>query len=106
MENGDIASVQVPLGHSSVTALLEYVLVTKKYSEYLVSTNTGDQKARFEHAFAFSAAICRGELQKLAHAGWINSAADDFPNNGVEAAYDWYRTYISSLVGDQKSVFD
>ncbi|KAG2105428.1 hypothetical protein BD769DRAFT_1676063 [Suillus cothurnatus] len=89
LENGHIKSVQAPLGHPSVTALLEYMLVTKKYSEYLC-TDTGNWQARFKHAFAFSAAMCCGELQKLPHSGWDNAAADDFLTNGVEAAYKRY----------------
>jgi hypothetical protein len=105
MENGQVRSVQAPLGHPSVTALLEYVLVTKKYSNYLC-TDTGNWKTRFEHAFALSAATCRDEFQRLPHAGWANAAAADFLINGVEAAYRWYMAYISSLVGDQKLIFD
>jgi hypothetical protein len=105
LENGHIKSVQVPLGHPSVTALLEYMLVTKKYSEYLC-TDTGNWQARFKHAFTFSAAMCCGELQKLPHSGWDNAAADDFLTNGVEAVYKRYMAYISSLGGDQKSIFD
>ncbi|KAG2112793.1 hypothetical protein BD769DRAFT_1391802 [Suillus cothurnatus] len=38
LENGHIKSVQVPLGHPSVTALLEYMLVTKKYSNISAQT--------------------------------------------------------------------
>jgi hypothetical protein len=50
--------------------------------------------------------MCCGELQKLPHSGWDNAAADDFPTNRVEVAYKWYTAYISSLGGDQKSIFD
>ncbi|KAG2359118.1 hypothetical protein BDR07DRAFT_1378919 [Suillus spraguei] len=106
VENGGhVGSFQVPLAHPSVTALLEYVLVDKKYSDYLC-VETGNWKTRFEHAFAFSAAICRRELQRLPHAGWVNAAANDFPINGVEVAYNRYMEYISTLVGDQKLIFD
>ncbi|KAG2358579.1 hypothetical protein BDR07DRAFT_1379337 [Suillus spraguei] len=88
VENGGhVGSFQVPLAHPSVTALLEYVLVDKKYSDYLCM-ETGNWKTWFEHAFAFLAAICHRELQRLPHAGWVNAAANDFPINGVEVAYN------------------
>ncbi|KAG2370348.1 hypothetical protein BDR07DRAFT_1370886 [Suillus spraguei] len=97
VENGGhIGSFQVPLAHPSVTALLEYVLVDKKYSDYLC-VETGNWKTRFEHAFAFSAAICCGELQRLPHAGWVNAAANDFLINGVEVVYNRYMEYTSAL---------
>jgi hypothetical protein len=72
MENGHVKPVQAPLGYPSVTALLEYVLVTKKNSNYLC-TDTGN---------------------------WINAATDDFPIHGVEAAYDWYMKYSDYLCTD------
>ncbi|KAG1862956.1 hypothetical protein C8R48DRAFT_773695 [Suillus tomentosus] len=76
-EDGHVRSVQAPLGHSSVTALLDYVLLTKKYSKYLCM-DTGNWQARFTHAFAFSAATCRGKLRKHAQSGWDNAVADNF----------------------------
>jgi hypothetical protein len=105
MENSVARLVQAPLAHPSVTALLDYMLVTKKYSSYLC-TLSGDWKARFQHAFAFSAAICRDEFRRVADAGWINAAAGDFSMSEVEAAYDAYTDYISSLTGDQKVIFE
>ncbi|KAG2108994.1 uncharacterized protein F5147DRAFT_773329 [Suillus discolor] len=105
VEDGHVESVHAPLAHSSVTALLEYMLVTKKYLDYL-RTNTGNWKTHFGHAFTFSAAICCLELEKLSHAGWENAVANDFPINRVKAVYDQYVDYISSLVGDRKSIFD
>ncbi|KAG1763198.1 hypothetical protein EDD22DRAFT_846606 [Suillus occidentalis] len=105
MENSVARLVQAPLAHPSVTALLDYMLVTKKYSSYLC-TLSGDWKARFQHAFAFSAAICRDEFRRVANAGWINAAAGDFSMSEVEAAYDAYTDYISSLTGDQKVIFE
>ncbi|KAG1758112.1 hypothetical protein EDD22DRAFT_957206 [Suillus occidentalis] len=105
MENGVFKLVQAPLAHPSVTALLDYMLVTKKYSNYLC-TDTGNWQAHLEHAFAFSAAICHEELWKFANTGWINTAADDFSMSRVKAAYNEFVDHISSLVGDPKMIFD
>jgi hypothetical protein len=93
------------LGHSSVIALLDYVLSTKKYSEYLCK-DTGNWQARFTHAFAFSAATCCDELRKRGQSGWDNAVADNFETNEVEVAYYRYLEYITSLVGERRSIFD
>ncbi|KAG1838750.1 hypothetical protein C8R48DRAFT_782301 [Suillus tomentosus] len=76
--DGQLQSLRVPFGSSTVITMTEHILVDQGYRHYIpLDTATGDWESGLQNTMALSATICELEMVQCSKIGWFPNVASN-----------------------------